>query len=55
MKPTNFRGSLVALVTPFTADGKVDVTSLKKLLDFQLENGTNGLVMRAKSMRLSKN
>jgi 4-hydroxy-tetrahydrodipicolinate synthase len=45
MKNTNFRGSLVALVTPFTADGEVDVTSLKKLLDFQLENGTDGLVM----------
>lgn len=35
----------MALVTPFTASGEVDVTALKKLLDYQLENGTDGLVM----------
>jgi 4-hydroxy-tetrahydrodipicolinate synthase len=36
-------GSLVALVTPF-ADGEVDYDALGRLVDFQIENGTQGLV-----------
>ncbi|MBS3734644.1 MAG: 4-hydroxy-tetrahydrodipicolinate synthase [Phycisphaerae bacterium] len=36
-------GSMVALVTPF-ADGAVDWDALAKLVDFQLESGTQGLV-----------
>ena len=36
-------GSMVALVTPF-ADGEVDYDSLAGLIDFQLDNGTQGLV-----------
>ncbi len=38
-----FTGSLVALVTPF-ANGKVDYDSLEKLVEFQINSGTNGLV-----------
>jgi 4-hydroxy-tetrahydrodipicolinate synthase len=38
-----FRGSLVALPTPFR-DGRVDFTGFRRLIEFQLENGTNGLV-----------
>ena len=38
-----FEGSMVALVTPF-ADGEVDCDALGRLIDFQIESGTQGLV-----------
>jgi 4-hydroxy-tetrahydrodipicolinate synthase len=38
-----FSGSMVALVTPFK-EGKVDWQSLDALLDFHIQNGTNGIV-----------
>ncbi len=40
-----FKGSLVALVTPFDADNRVDYPSLKRLIDFHVDQGTNGLVI----------
>ena len=40
-----FSGSLVAIVTPLSADGSVDVAAWGRLLDFHLENGTNGVVV----------
>lgn len=39
-----FKGSMVALVTPFGADGKIDFAALEKLVHFHLENGTHVLV-----------
>ncbi len=38
-----FKGSMTALVTPFR-DGRVDEKALKALIEFQIENGTDGLV-----------
>jgi 4-hydroxy-tetrahydrodipicolinate synthase len=38
-----FSGSFVALITPFKAD-QLDVAGLEKNIDFQLQNGTSGLV-----------
>ncbi len=38
-----FSGSYVALITPLT-DGEVDYKTLEELVEFQLENGTDGLV-----------
>jgi 4-hydroxy-tetrahydrodipicolinate synthase len=38
-----FKGSIVALATPFK-DGKVDEGKLKELVDFQIKNGTSGIV-----------
>ena len=38
-----FRGSLVALITPFK-NGSVDEGAFRKLVDFQIANGTHGLV-----------
>ena len=38
-----FEGSFVAIVTPFK-NGKVDVKALKDLIEFHIENGTNGIV-----------
>lgn len=38
-----FNGSYVAIVTPFL-DGKVDEATLRKLVDYQIEKGTDGIV-----------
>ncbi|MFW7526354.1 4-hydroxy-tetrahydrodipicolinate synthase [Vibrio ostreicida] len=39
-----FSGSIVALITPLSRDGEVDYVSLKNLVDFHVEAGTNGIV-----------
>ena len=39
------QGTGVALVTPFKADGEVDVAALERLVHFQVENGTDYLVV----------
>ncbi len=44
MKKTVFRGSAVALVTPFN-EGKVDFESLDRLLQFHLDNSTDAIVV----------
>ena len=40
---TNFRGSFTALVTPFN-NGSVDEKSFRDLVEWQIAEGTNGLV-----------
>jgi 4-hydroxy-tetrahydrodipicolinate synthase len=40
-----FKGSLVALVTPFDDNNRVDYASLKRLIDFHVAQGTDGLVI----------
>jgi 4-hydroxy-tetrahydrodipicolinate synthase len=39
-----FSGSIVALVTPFNTDGEVDFDSLKKLVEYHVAAGSDGLV-----------
>ena len=40
-----FRGTYTVLITPFTADGKhVDVPALRKLVNWQIEEGIHGLI-----------
>jgi len=39
-----FSGSIVALVTPMQADGAVDFGALDRLVEFHVDNGTNGIV-----------
>ena len=39
-----FEGSYVAIVTPFKNGKKVDAAALKGLIEFHIENGTNGIV-----------
>jgi 4-hydroxy-tetrahydrodipicolinate synthase len=40
-----WRGTYTVLVTPFTADGQsVDVPALKRLVDWQIEQGIHGLI-----------
>ena len=38
------QGSLVALITPLFEDGSIDYDSLKQLIDWHIEQGTNGIV-----------
>jgi len=40
---TPFRGAFVAIVTPFI-DGQLDEQGLKDLIEFQITNGTHGIV-----------
>ncbi len=40
-----FSGSLVALVTPMRQDGAVDFACLEKLVDWHVEQGSDGLVI----------
>jgi 4-hydroxy-tetrahydrodipicolinate synthase len=40
-----FSGSLVAIVTPMTADGSLDWTAWDRLLDFHLREGSDGIVV----------
>lgn len=42
---SNLKGVGVALVTPFNEDLSVDFDSLTKLIDFNIDNGTNYLVV----------
>ncbi|WP_114108475.1 4-hydroxy-tetrahydrodipicolinate synthase [Clostridioides difficile] len=39
-----FKGSAVALVTPFTKDNKVDFDKLGELVEYQISNGTDAIV-----------
>ena len=38
-----FKGLGIALVTPFNEDGSVDYESLKRLVDYQINNGADFL------------
>jgi len=40
-----FKGSAVAIVTPFTEDGKVNFDKFGELLEFQIGNGTDAIVV----------
>lgn len=39
-----FQGSMVAIITPFKADGSFDEQSYRQLIEFQIENGTDVIV-----------
>ena len=38
-----FNGSMTALITPFE-NGELDIKSFEKIVNFQIDNGTNGLI-----------
>jgi 4-hydroxy-tetrahydrodipicolinate synthase len=40
-----YAGSLVALVTPMQPDGSIDFDAWTRLLEFQISNGTSGIVV----------
>ncbi len=39
-----FKGSLVAIITPFNDRGKIDRQAFERLIEFQIANGTDGIV-----------
>lgn len=38
------QGSLVALITPMNQDGSIHYDQLRQLIDWHIENGTDGIV-----------
>ena len=40
-----FTGAAVAITTPFTANGEVDYDAFKKQINYQIENGTDAIVV----------
>ena len=44
MARTIFTGVYVPIVTPFGADGEVSAPGLKRLIDWEIENGASGIV-----------
>lgn len=40
-----FKGSIVALITPFTESGEVDYSALQSLVQWHIESGTDALVL----------
>lgn len=44
-KNIEFSGSWVALITPMNNDGEIEFDDLRKLVDWHIESGTNGLVI----------
>jgi 4-hydroxy-tetrahydrodipicolinate synthase len=42
---TPIQGSLVAIVTPMQADGALDLSALKRLIDWHVESGTAAIVI----------
>lgn len=42
-----FKGLGVALITPFKENGDVDYTSLKRLVEYQIQNGADFLCILA--------
>ncbi|MCD7959661.1 MAG: 4-hydroxy-tetrahydrodipicolinate synthase [Ruminococcus sp.] len=45
MKNTIFTGAGVAIITPMLEDGSVDFDGLGKNIDFQIENGTDAIII----------
>ena len=39
------KGSIVALITPFHPDGTVNFKKLRELINWHIENGTDGLLV----------
>ncbi len=39
-----FKGSYTVMVTPFAADGSLDEAALRRFVDWQIEQGTQGLI-----------
>lgn len=45
MKQPIFTGAGVAIITPFTTDNKVNYSALKTILEYQIEHGTDAIVI----------
>ena len=40
-----FSGSIVAIVTPMTDEGQLDLEALRELVDWHIQQGTSGIVV----------
>ena len=45
MKKVLFTGSAIAIITPFDAENKINFKKLGEIIDYQIENGTDGIVI----------
>ena len=45
MKKPIFTGAGVAIITPFTSEGKVNFPILKEILEYQIANSTDAIVI----------
>ena len=45
MAITMIKGSIVAIVTPMNSDGSLDMAAFRGLIDFHIEQGTDGIVV----------
>ncbi len=45
MKKRLFSGAATALITPFCADGTLDIDGLETLIEFQIENGIHAIIV----------
>lgn len=45
MKNTIFTGAGIAIITPFNADGSINYDKLGEIIDYQIENGTDAIVI----------
>ena len=45
MKKTVFKGVATALITPFKENGEVDFAALERIINWQIDEGINGLVI----------
>lgn len=41
--PSQIRGSIAPLITPFARDGSIDFDGLRRMIDWQIENGSHGI------------
>lgn len=49
-----FHGSIVALVTPMQESGSIDYASLRKLVDWHIAQGTDGIVVMGTTGKLQR-
>ncbi len=45
MREPIFTGAAVAIITPMNEDGTVNYNEFEKIVDFQIENGTDAIVI----------
>ena len=45
MKNTLFTGAVIAIITPFNEDGSINYERLGEMIDYQIENGTDAIII----------
>lgn len=53
MRLKKIEGSFVALITPYTSDGAVDIEGFRHLIDFQAKHGTSALLIMGSTGEVS--